>query len=106
MENDHVTKAEAAEMKIELLERMDTNRTELLERLEANRGELLERLEAHRIEGLERLEKVETTLLKEFRKWAMIFESRTRVNEMSIAGLYERMGLIEGRVSDLENPST
>ena len=30
---------------------------------------------------MERLEKVETTLLKEFHKWAQITETRIRVNE-------------------------
>ncbi len=54
MENDYVTKADAAAIKMEILERV---------------------------------EKVETTLLKEFRKWA------------------RSMGLIEERVSELENPS-
>jgi len=83
MENDYVTKAEAEATKFELLERVDATRLELLERTE----------------------KVETTLLTEFRKWARTFESRTRFNELTVAGLHERMGLIEDRVSELENPS-
>ena len=73
MENDYVTKSEAAAAELKLLERM---------------------------------EKVETTLLKEFRKWARSFESRVRVNELTVAGLHERMGLIEERVGELENPSS
>jgi len=37
-----------------------------------------------RTEILERLEKVETTLLSEFRKYAIRSEARLRVNEVSI----------------------
>jgi len=31
---------------------------------------------------LERIERTETTLLREFRKWAVSFETRFRVNEI------------------------
>jgi hypothetical protein len=51
---------------------------------------------------LERLEKVETTLLKEFHKWAQITETRIRVNETLAFGLTERMASLESRVPDLE----
>ena len=84
MENDYVTKAEAAATKVELLERMEGNKLDLLERLE----------------------KVETTLLKEFRSGRGALNLRVRVNELTVAGLHERMGLIEERVSELENPSS
>jgi hypothetical protein len=53
-------------------------------------------------ELLERLEKVETTLLKEFHKWAQITETRIRVNETLAFGLTERMASLESRVRDLE----
>lgn len=55
---------------------------------------------------LERLDKLERTLVKEFRKWARSFESRVRVNELTVAGLHERMALIEERVGELETPSS
>jgi len=64
-----------------------------------------EKLEATKVELLERIEKAETNLLTEFRKWARSFESRTRVTEFTVSALHERMGLIEDRVSELENPS-
>ncbi|HTD56025.1 MAG TPA: hypothetical protein VK670_11630 [Silvibacterium sp.] len=51
---------------------------------------------------LERIEKVETTLLKEFRKWAISFESRFRANEVLVGGFNERMISLEERVTDLE----
>jgi hypothetical protein len=51
---------------------------------------------------LERLEKVETTLLKEFHKWAQITETRIRVNETLAFGLSDRMASLESRVRDLE----
>jgi flagellar biosynthesis/type III secretory pathway chaperone len=53
-------------------------------------------------ELLERLEKLETTLLKEFHKWAQITETRIRVNETLAFGLNERMVSLESRVRDLE----
>ena len=45
---------------------------------------------------------METTLLKEFRKWGISFESRFKANEVLIAGFNERLISIEERVSDLE----
>ena len=50
----------------------------------------------------ERLEKVETTLLKEFHKWAQITETRIRVNETVVFCLSDRMASLESRVRDLE----
>lgn len=44
-------------------------------------------LEALQVTLLERIEKTETTLLREFRKWAISFESRFRSNEVLIGGL-------------------
>lgn len=51
---------------------------------------------------LERIEKTETTLLREFRKWAVSFESRFRASETLVGGFSERMASLEERVSDLE----
>jgi hypothetical protein len=53
---------------------------------------------------LERIEKVETTLLKEFRKWAVRFEAIVRVNEASVVGFNARLRSLEERVDDLEDP--
>jgi hypothetical protein len=50
---------------------------------------------------LERIEKTETTLLREFRKWAISFESRFRANPGW--GFSERMVSLEERVSGLEH---
>jgi hypothetical protein len=84
MEDDYVTKDEAAATELRLVERIDSTELRLLERIE----------------------KVETTLLKEFRKWAISFESKFRANESLVAGFSERLTSLEERVSDLENPST
>jgi hypothetical protein len=62
--------------------------------------------EATQLRLLERLDKLETTLVKEFRKRTFRFETRVRVNELTVARLRERIGLIEERVSELENPSS
>ena len=51
---------------------------------------------------LELLEKTETTLLKEFRKWAISFESRFRANEVLVGGFNERLIALEGRLSEIE----
>lgn len=51
---------------------------------------------------LERVEKTETTLSREFRKWAVSFESRFRSNEVLVGGFSERVTSLEERVSDLE----
>ena len=55
-----------------------------------------------RTELLERIEKVETTLLREFRKWAVSFESRFRANEVLVGGFNERLISLEERVGDIE----
>ena len=52
---------------------------------------------------LERIEKTETTLLKEFRKWAVSFESRFRANEVLVSGFSERLVSLEERVTELES---
>lgn len=54
-------------------------------------------------ELLERIEQVETTLLKEFRKWAVRIEARSRTNEAFATGFNARLAVVEERVQDLEN---
>ena len=51
---------------------------------------------------LERIEKTETTLLREFRKWAVSFESRFKANEVLVTGFSERMVALEERVTEIE----
>jgi hypothetical protein len=55
-----------------------------------------------KVEMLERMEKVETTLLREFRKWATRIEARGRVAEASLTGFNERLSVLEERVDDIE----
>jgi len=66
------------------------------------KAELQAALDASRTELLERIEKVETTLLRELRKWAVSFESCFRANEVLIGGFNERLVSLEERVSDIE----
>ncbi len=68
----------------------------------ATKADLQAALDAKGTELLERIEKVETTLLREFRKWAVSFESRFRANEVLIGGFNERLVSLEERVSDIE----
>ncbi len=59
-------------------------------------------LQEVRTELLERIEKVETTLPREFRKWAVSFESRFCANEVLIGGFNERLISLEEGVTDIE----
>jgi hypothetical protein len=59
-------------------------------------------LDGLEVKFLERIEKTETTLLREFRKWAVSFESRFRANEILVGGFSERMVSLEERVGSLE----
>ena len=53
-----------------------------------------------------RLEKFESTMLREFRTWAITFRSRFRANEILVGGFNERLIALEERVSDIEGKST
>ncbi len=55
-----------------------------------------------RIEMLERMEQMETTLLKEFCKWAVPNSARLKVHEVGLNALSERVELIEERLTNLE----
>ncbi len=88
---DYATKDDLLKVRSELMERIDNTRAELFERIDTTRTELLERIE-----------KSETTLLSEFRKWAVPHNARTKVMEISVLGLAERMELVESRLTDLE----
>ncbi len=50
----------------------------------------------------ERCEKVETSLLTAFHTWAQTYEVRARATSAMLAGVDERLGLIEERVAALE----
>jgi hypothetical protein len=66
------------------------------------KADLKQRLDSLEERLLERIEKTETTLLREFRKWAVSFESRFRANEILVGGFSERLIALEERVSDIE----
>ena len=51
---------------------------------------------------LERIEKSETTLLKEFRKWAVRIETPLRANQVLVSGFNERLSAIEDRMDEIE----
>jgi hypothetical protein len=77
-------------------------RSEVKAELAGLETRLLDHSHRVRLELLERTEKVETTLLKEFRKWAISFESRFRANDALIVGFNERLISVEERLSELE----
>lgn len=49
-----------------------------------------------------RIDQMEARLLREFRFWAIVFESHFRANEAVVRGFSERMVSLEERVSGLE----
>jgi hypothetical protein len=59
-------------------------------------------LEALETRLLERLERTETTLLKEFRKWAIPIDATLRVNKAYSIGFDERLASLEARMNNLE----
>jgi hypothetical protein len=61
-----------------------------------------ERVDERFEETIEFARGIETNLLKEFRKWAISFESRHKANEILVGGFNERLIALEERVGDLE----
>ena len=59
-------------------------------------------LDALRDDMTEKMRGIETTLLKEFRKWAVPMNTRQRVFEVTSQGLTERLTLVEERLDALE----
>jgi hypothetical protein len=59
-------------------------------------------LEAMETRLLERLERTETTLLKEFRKWASPIDANLRVSKAYSLGFDERLASLEERITNLE----
>ncbi len=91
-------------------ERRDARLHKDAERRDALLREVAERRDARMLDHVERIrlglseqnEKTETTLLKEFRKWAISFESRFKANDALVVGFNERLISLEERLSDLE----
>jgi chromosome segregation ATPase len=72
------------------------------EQIDRRLDELERRLEQRFEETIEFARGIETSLLKEFRKWAISFESRHKANEILIGGFNERLIALEERVGDIE----
>ena len=102
MPEEFATKSDIANMMERLERRIERSEALLLERIEQLRAETSERIEQGVMRSYERSERVKTTLLKEFRKWAISFESKHRANEALVVGFSERVTSLEERVSDLE----
>ncbi len=102
MAEDHATKSDIER----ILTRIDSFATQidfLKTQVDSFKTQILERLDTVKLELIERDEIVETKLLKEFRKWAVSFESKFKANEALVVGFSERMTSLEERVSDLEH---
>jgi predicted nucleic acid-binding Zn-ribbon protein len=56
-------------------------------------------------DNVELMRSIETNLLREFRKWAISFESRFRANEILVGGFNERLIALEERMGDIERRS-
>ena len=59
-------------------------------------------LEAMETRMLERIERTETTLLKEFRKWAVPIDANLRVNKAYSVGFDARLSSLEERMIHLD----
>ena len=51
----------------------------------------------------ERTRDMETTLLREFRKWAVRIVSDSKVQKAATLGLSERLTMVEERLDDLDS---
>jgi hypothetical protein len=65
-------------------------------------NEIKAELEAMEMRLLERIERTETTLLKEFRKWAAPIDASLRINKAYSIGFDERLASLEERMNNLE----
>ncbi len=63
---------------------------------------LLGHMESMKTELLARDERDVTTLLKEFRKWAVPMNTRQKIFEATLPGIAERVTLLEDRLTELE----
>ena len=61
-----------------------------------------EAITSAKMELIERIEKSETTLLKEFRKWAVRIESPLKATQVLVGGFNERLSVLEERIEELE----
>lgn len=64
--------------------------------------EIVAMVEAAETKLLERIEKTETTLLKEFRKWAIRIEGALKIHAVQISVLNDRVGNLEERLDDMQ----
>ena len=85
------TKEDLAKLKGEILEAMGKQRQEFLEALARQREELLEAIDDR-----------ETRLLKAFYTWAEAAQKHSADLDRSDSSLRERMGSLEGRVTEVE----
>ena len=75
---------------------------ELKQYLDIMKGDLRRDVENLRVELMAHTEAVETRLLREFFKWARTADARYRQHHGVVAGLDERVSVVEDRVAELE----
>jgi hypothetical protein len=95
-------KDELSAFQIRLREDAERRDARLREDAEHRDARMLDHIERIRLGLSEQNEKTETTLLREFRKWAISFESRFKANDTLVVGFNERLISVEERLSDLE----
>ena len=66
------------------------------------RTETIGRIESAKMETFERIERSETTLLKEFRKWAARNDAKLRLHDARDISYDQRLSMLEERVPELE----
>jgi hypothetical protein len=85
-------------------ERIDERFAQIDERFERV-DERFQQIDERFEETIEFARGIETSLLKEFRKCAISFESRHKAKEILVGGFNERLIALEERVGDLERHS-
>jgi hypothetical protein len=86
----------------ELKQYLDAMKRETKLDLDAMRRDIRVDLESLRSDLMAHNEAVETRLLGEFFKWARTADARYRQNQGVVAGLDERVQVVEDRVAELE----
>lgn len=75
---------------------------EIVALVDTAKTELKTEMQEQKMELLERIEKIETTLLREFRKWAVRINGELKVDGVQLLAFRERLMVVEERLDDLE----
>jgi len=96
------TKADLSEVRAELKADIEALRAATKADIESLRTATKADIESAKMETFERIEHVETTLLKEFRKWMSRNDALLKLHGARDVSYDQRISLLEERVGELE----